>query len=71
VELLSNDTDIGAVVPAIRDAISTPELQIRLKERRTLQRHRAVTGIRLLFSLICKISFLSFFFTKTAAMLSI
>ena len=26
VDLLSNDTDIGAVLPAIRDAITTPEL---------------------------------------------
>ena len=31
-ELLSHQTDIDAVLHAIPDAISTPELQIRLKE---------------------------------------
>jgi hypothetical protein len=63
-ELLSQDVDIDAVLPAIRDAASAPELQIRLKERRILQRHRAVTGIRLLFSLICKYLFSLFSLPK-------
>ena len=47
-ELLSQQADIDAVLHAIPDAISTPELQIRLKEGEKLRSYRPVAENRTL-----------------------
>jgi hypothetical protein len=55
--IASHDEDIDAVLQAIRDAISTPELQIRLKERENYAVIAQLRKIGFLFSQICKYLF--------------